>query len=541
MIVLGPVIGKVTGTSARILIEVESSMAVTCSLSTAEHGGVSRTKTFTAGRPGVFVFTGLTPCTHYSVAFDAPTNTKEPLSCSFTTLPTVWTLEARPPRIAVVSCNKIWTTHKDVEPSGDLWGDLEQRVKERSVDYLLHIGDNIYADSDLYLIEGHKRDFQGPDDECRFAVAKKLIEDKPRDQWVNEYENMCEIFRDVYRLTWGHPPTRRVLANIPNLMILDDHEIRDDWGDTDEHRDPKNPDHYVAMAAYQCYNEYQRQLYEDFTLHEVPMPNYPPMLPPQPAPHCAYHFHSFGEVGFLFLDLRACKTFHWNDKTDKDLPHMGAAQWDALREALGEGGTFDGCRFVLVLASVPVAYLSHTVNQLAVKVVNDLNGSWTATDHLKETEEFLKLLFAWRRNRPDGHREVTIVGGDVHEGGMTEIVDTTVGVSRGSTRPASARLKQMTSSAIANKRLPWYQAAAPTLARELSARLPGHYSFDHFGWVQDRNYGLLSAFIDTMSTSAGGNGQCVDYDLQLVSSDGKKVTEHEAINRMTDPKTVDKG
>ncbi|CEM28616.1 unnamed protein product [Vitrella brassicaformis CCMP3155] len=39
----------------------------------------------------------------------------------------------------------------------------------------------------------------------------------------------------------------------------------------------------------------------------------------------------------------------------------------------------------------------------------------------------------------------------------------------------------------------------------------------------------------------GGNGQCADYDLQLVSSDGKKVTEHEAINWMTDPKTVDKG
>jgi len=59
--------------------------------------------------------------------------------------------------------------------------------------------------------------------------------------------------------------------------------------------------------------------------------------------------------------------------------------------------------------------------------------------------------------------------------------------------------------------------------------------------VQDRNYGLLSVFIDTIGTTAGGNGQCADYDLQLVSSDGKKVTEHEAINRMTDPKTVDKG
>jgi hypothetical protein len=37
------------------------------------------------------------------------------------------------------------------------------------------------------------------------------------------------MFRAKYRETWRHPSTALVLAHVPNLMIYDDHEVRDNW------------------------------------------------------------------------------------------------------------------------------------------------------------------------------------------------------------------------------------------------------------------------------------------------------------------------
>eukprot|EP00971_Amphidinium_carterae_P250886 4980389-Amphidinium_carterae.1 len=60
-------------------------------------------------------------------------------------------------------------------------------------------------------------------------------------------------------------PTVWVLANVPNLMIFDDHDIRDDWGDRPEDIDKNSMDWFLASIAYGVILEYQRQLYEDIT------------------------------------------------------------------------------------------------------------------------------------------------------------------------------------------------------------------------------------------------------------------------------------
>lgn len=48
------------------------------------------------------------------------------------------------------------------------------------------------------------------------------------------------MIRGEYRRSWTFEPTAFVLANIPNLMILDDHDIRDDWGYCPEDYDPNS-------------------------------------------------------------------------------------------------------------------------------------------------------------------------------------------------------------------------------------------------------------------------------------------------------------
>lgn len=41
-----------------------------------------------------------------------------------------------------------------------------------------------------------------------------------------------ELYRQLYRETWSHPPTAKCLANVPNLTIYDDHDFVDNCSST---------------------------------------------------------------------------------------------------------------------------------------------------------------------------------------------------------------------------------------------------------------------------------------------------------------------
>jgi hypothetical protein len=70
-VVVGPVIGKVTHNTARVLVEVDEAIEVTCKLERANHEGgcIFKSKTLQKGIPGVFVFDDLFPSTTYNVSF----------------------------------------------------------------------------------------------------------------------------------------------------------------------------------------------------------------------------------------------------------------------------------------------------------------------------------------------------------------------------------------------------------------------------------------------------------------------------------------
>lgn len=109
----------------------------------------------------------------------------------------------------------------------------------------------------------------------RFRKSMEKLKDVPREKWIDHGDVICEYYREVYRDTWRHAPTAKCLANCPNLMIYDDHEVRDNWGDVEEDWDPSSADFFVARCAWIVSMEYQRQLYEDVdfssleNIHEV--------------------------------------------------------------------------------------------------------------------------------------------------------------------------------------------------------------------------------------------------------------------------------
>lgn len=98
-----------------------------------------------------------------------------------------------------------------------MWSVLYKYVikdKMNRVHLLLHCGDQVWF--------FHKiNDYQIYADDA-FQEAKRRLE---KDE-ITEDE-IEELYRDCYRRTWNHPPLRKILSRVPNLMILDDHEVRD--------------------------------------------------------------------------------------------------------------------------------------------------------------------------------------------------------------------------------------------------------------------------------------------------------------------------
>lgn len=448
-ITLGPVIGKVTETTARVLVEVDRDAEVTCRITGADGNVSTDTRRLRAGRPGVFRCTGLTPGTPHSVAFTGLAASR---------VGRVMTFPANPSRIniAVASCN-----NTPARGDTDLWQDLFDRyVATADVPLMLHVGDQVYGD----------RAFEG---------ALRLLDGKSRPSRSDE-RRILEMYRQLYRWAWNHPATQAVLANVSNLMIWDDHEIRDDWGSRLADGVAGSPEHTVGTLARRVYREYQRQLWDDFDTDTDP-----------PAGELEHHEHRFGGIGVLFLDQRGARSFD----RDPTRPYLGSSQWTALEASLGAGVLAD-VRALIVVTSVPLVYLGNGTSSVGAHVVDDLRDHWAYGPHRKEQIEMLRRLRVWKQAAPD--RELLVVGGDVHIGGHTEI--------RHDGRPV---FRQLITSAITNAAPSLLAYAAVRLLMEQEQDLGHGYSFEHSDFTHRRNFGIVIARVPAAGAAPTLEGSLV--------------------------------
>ena len=236
----------------------------------------------TAHRVSTVTFVGLEADARYEVTFG---NVKGRVTSTVTTLLKDWAVTpSTPMNVAFVSCNMVAVT-KDLElPDSDLWLDLRRRVAAHEIDYVLHIGDQIYADEKRDLKEDKVRDYQ-----LVFKTGVEMIADLPTSDWPACAVHIKELYRQLYRETWSHPPTAFVLANAPSLMIYDDHDFRDDFGCDPADSDPNSKEFYVGRCAQAVMCEYQRQLWDnvDFTAIDKIKSDFHTALSPQRTLHVA--------------------------------------------------------------------------------------------------------------------------------------------------------------------------------------------------------------------------------------------------------------
>lgn len=79
-------------------------------------------------------------------------------------------------------------------------------------DLVLHLGDQVYADE------------PSPEIRDRLRELHRNVPEEVREE-IQDFEE----YTWLYQTTWMHPAVRWLLSTVPSAMILDDHDLRDDW------------------------------------------------------------------------------------------------------------------------------------------------------------------------------------------------------------------------------------------------------------------------------------------------------------------------
>lgn len=462
MRVIGPVIGKVTSSSARVLVDVEGGGAICVVAERDGHRVEAETQATAASPVRAVTLRQLQDGARYSVAVFVD-GVRIPQAGSFVTQhagDTDWNFVA-------VSCND-----RDYgAPGFDPYTRLYHDYVEPGVTAVLHLGDQVYADK-------------------VFRCCVGALRQVPKAEWPNYRTWVRNMYRQLYRDTWSCGGLRDILANASNLMIWDDHEVVDDWADRDRFIATDTVEHFVSREAWSTYREYQRQLWDD-ELEELPATGM-----------SEQHMHRFGDLGLLFIDCRGGRAY----QHDAARPYLGSAQWQAIDEALEAGGTLADARVLLVASPVPLVFMGPRATDNYEGDSDDLFGHWANDPYRPEQYALLKKLATWKAAQPG--RELALLGGDVHVGLIMNIFER----RNSNYQDTSLAFKQLVTSPIRRESHGGVLGAAYLSAinsdRLLFRDMRPTYAFRVESHLDGQNAGLIHA----VRTSTG-----TDVRLRLVS------------------------
>ncbi|CAM9546491.1 unnamed protein product [Ascophyllum nodosum] len=449
---VGPVVGAVTETTARVLVEVNASMLVTMEAFQRGNKRCTVSKDVRGKTPTAFMFTDLSPGRRHRVVVTLG-ETGENREAQFTT-----TSDKQQWKIVTVSCN----CHTHIEEL-KLWDRIRRVIGQ--ADCVLHLGDQIYADEDFH----HKRG-EGIRFDSAWRACLKLLDGVAKGDWSSRRAQLLELYREVYRKTWNFPSVAAVLASAANYMICDDHEVVDDLaGDEPEHCDPTSVEFYVAKVGYQAYCEYQMQLLKDVDVTDHTLKPY-------------YGLRLSPKVGVFITENRVVRSLHRKNGSEaewKDREFLGPSQWNRLTEAFSTD--FKECETVLLGTPTPLVLISQGATGVVARIMDDARGSWGHKRFSAEQKAFGSFLTDWQNAKPN--RALLTVAGDVHIGGYTD------SWHKGSNVP----LHQMTASAVGNTPEKEIDGIKAALMRGVMHADEKFFPFEvkHYDWIFGPNYGMV--------------------------------------------------
>ncbi len=287
--------------------------------------------------------------------------------------------------IAFSSCNQPFDAHGAVLPEGvQMLRAVKKLFEQRNTKLFLMLGDQMYSDSPeaLSLFDAdHFAQVAPPGRadilECSAAEVRRL-------------------YHDRYRHFWHVPEFQAIHADIPTYIILDDHDIVDNWGSDPAHLEPQWQS--LGLGARHAYYDYQASR----------------VMPRGASLPEDFHFSfRYGPVAVFVMDIRS------NRRAGPD-GHLYSEQQHAnLLRFLDE--TADLHTIVIGL-SVPVIHLPNLLARLVSKLPatsEDFSDRWSSGPMVRDRDRFIKDLHRHQQSHP-GQR-IIFVSGDIHIGCVQEL------------------------------------------------------------------------------------------------------------------------
>jgi len=282
------------------------------------------------------------------------------------------------------SCHQPFADDGTVRPEAlALLSGLEEAFDAFGVEALLLLGDQMYTDlparDDLYT----KRGFRRVAPEGRRSILECTAEE------------VRAILHGRYRAFFRVEPFRRLQARFANAMILDDHEIADNFGTDPAHGDEAW--RAVREGALEAFHDYQGLRNVD-----------------RPRPASFDVRFGWGPVATLMLDLRSQRR-----ASEEAIRILSDEQWARLERFLSE----ESARPVLVLGlPVPLLHVPEWLVDLGRPLASwgsGVHDRWSHPLARGDRDRLVRMLRQQRQRAPD--QKVVLLSGDVHVGVVSQL------------------------------------------------------------------------------------------------------------------------
>jgi hypothetical protein len=291
-----------------------------------------------------------------------------------------------PARMAYASCNGFSDPKliKDIADPFSRWTDLWQKHQEKPFHYFLMGGDQIYSDSIWQEIPKLK-------EWVLLKEAKMTAE-----PWTESLRtDVANFYFNLYSERWSVEPVGTVLAQIPTIMMWDDHDIFDGWGSYPDDR------HYCPV--YQGIFKEADKAFRWFQLQVDDRTQLPESLNISTSYTQGFQI---GDLAIAVLDLRS----------ERRLTRVLSEEtWKQVYNWV-DGLT--GCKHLLIMSSIPVVYPDFAALENLLGFIpgqdeleDDLKDHWCSRSHQAERLRMIHRLLSFSQDRTC---RVTILSGDVH-------------------------------------------------------------------------------------------------------------------------------
>lgn len=317
--------------------------------------------------------------------------------------------------IAVMSCHQPFDHAGRVMPGSEQMLRAARRVFERHQTKLVFmVGDQLYSDHPPSLSLFDQAYF------ARLGLPGESIFDCTAEQ-------VRAIYQQRYRHFWNVEPWQALHARYPCYLILDDHDVVDNWGSDPEHQEPR----------WQAFRAGSERAYFDYQGSRV--------LPIEhPTGEGFSYSVAYGHTAAFVFDIRTQR------RAGDDGQLFSPAQAAKLERFLSEQAER---KLLLVVLSVPVIHLPRVLARALAELPpsgEDFSDRWSSGSHLRDRDWLLDRLHQHQLQHP--RQQLVLLSGDIHIG-CAQAIDYADGVS----------LHQLVSSPITHEASSLIQIASKLL------------------------------------------------------------------------------